>query len=91
MWYITGMSDVLHIENPKAAALARELAERTGESVSDVVVHALEHEIERNPRRRERASREEILKIVEEMHKLPILDPRSADELVGYDEDGLPS
>ena len=23
--------------------------------------------------------------------QLPILDPRSADEIVGYDEDGLPS
>jgi len=86
------MADVLHIDDPKAAALARELAERTGESVSDAVVHALEHEIERNPPpRRERASREELLEIVKRMHELPILDYRTADELVGYDEDGLPS
>ena len=91
------MTDVLHIEDPKAAALARELAERTGESVSDVVVHALEHEIERNPPRRQETESERderkkrILAIVAEMHKLPILDFRSADELVGYDEDGLPS
>jgi antitoxin VapB len=85
------MSDMLHIENPKAVALARELAERTGESVSDVVVHALEHEVERTPPRREKASREEILKLLEEIDKLPIIDSRSPDELVGYDEDGLPS
>ena len=61
------------------------------------MVHALEEQLQRNPARRQEteAEREErkkrILKIVEEMHKLPILDFRSADELVGYDEDGLPS
>jgi antitoxin VapB len=91
------MTDVLHIEDPKTAALARELAERTGESMGDAVTHALEEKLQRNPvRRREtEVEREErkkrILKLVAEMHKLPILDFRSADELVGYDEDGLPS
>lgn len=85
------MTDALHIDDPKAAALARELAERTGESVSDAVLHALEHEIARNPPRREKASKEELLKIIEEMRKLPVLDSRSPEELVGYDEDGLPS
>ena len=91
MWYITSMSDALHIDDPKAAELARELAERTGKSVNDAVVHALEHEIARNPPRREKASREELLKILAEIDKLPVIDPRSPDELVGYDEDGLPS
>ncbi len=91
------MAEALHIDDPKAAALARELAERTGESVNDAVVHALERAIDRNPppRREEtEAEREErfarIMKLVEEMHKLPIIDLRSPDELVGYDEDGLP-
>jgi antitoxin VapB len=85
------MTDVLHIDDPKAAALARELAERTGESVSDAVLHALEHEIALNPPKREKASMEELLAIIEKIRSLPVLDTRSADELVGYDEDGLPA
>jgi antitoxin VapB len=87
------MADALHIDDPKAVALARELAERTGESVSDAVVHALEERLLRNatPEKAELAARtEKVLQIIEEMRKLPILDPRSPDELVGYDKDGLP-
>jgi antitoxin VapB len=96
MWYITSMRDVLHIDDPKAAELAHELAKRTGETVSDAVTHALEERLQRNPARRQESEtereerRKRILEIVAEMHKAPILDPRSADELVGYDEDGLP-
>jgi antitoxin VapB len=84
------MADVLHIDDPKVSKLARELAERTGESVADAVEHALEERLQRNLPRRAKASRDEILKIIEEMRQLPVLDPRSADELIGYDEDGLP-
>jgi hypothetical protein len=29
--------------------------------------------------------------VIEEIRKLPVLDPRSADEIIGYDEHGLPS
>jgi antitoxin VapB len=91
------MADVLHIDDPKAAELARELAARTGETVHDAVVHALEERLQRKPARRQETPEERearkarILEILERMHKLPILDYRSADELVGYDEDGLPS
>jgi hypothetical protein len=47
-------------------------------------------EAERARDRRERAARERrIKKILAEVRKLPILDPRPADEML-YDEDGLP-
>jgi len=85
------MSEELHIENSKASELARELAERTGSTVTDAVIQALEAELSRHPPRKRKASKEEILKILAEIDKLPIIDPRSPDELVGYDEDGLPS
>lgn len=87
------MSDALHIENVDAARLARELAERTGENVTDAVVHALEERLERNatPEKADLAARTaRVLAIVEEIRKLPVLDPRSPDEIIGYDEDGLP-
>ena len=91
------MTDVLHIDDPKAAALARELAERTGESVGDAVVHALEERLGRKPRPRRLKTPEEreaqmarIMKILHRMDARPILDPRSPDEILGYDHQGLP-
>ena len=89
------MIDVLLIDDPKAASLARELAERTGESIPDAVRHALEREIARNPPPRKRINREArkaaILEIVKRFNSLPVLDVRSPDEILGYDENGLPS
>ncbi|MCF6200464.1 MAG: hypothetical protein L3J67_13970 [Hyphomicrobiaceae bacterium] len=35
--------------------------------------------------------RKAIEKIVEEVAKLPVLDDRTADEILGYDENGLPT
>jgi antitoxin VapB len=88
------MGDALHINNAKASHLARKLAKQTGETITDAIVHALEERLERNTSREavEREKRRmEILKIVEEMHRLPVLDPRSPDEIIGYDEHGLPT
>jgi antitoxin VapB len=90
------MAEALHIDDPKAAALARELAERTGESVSDAVVHALEEGLKRKPvRRPENAAEREarkarILEILRRMDAIPVIDLRSPDDLLGYDEHGLP-
>jgi len=90
------MTEALHIDDPKAAALARELAERTGESVSDAVVHALEERLKRKPvRHPENAAEREarkarILEILRRMDAIPVIDLRSPDDLLGYDEHGLP-
>jgi|HubBroStandDraft_5_1064220.scaffolds.fasta_scaffold36556_3 antitoxin VapB len=90
------MADALHIDDPKAAVLARELAERTGESVNDAVVHALEERLKRKPvRRPENAAEREarkarILEILRRMDAIPVIDLRSPDDLLGYDERGLP-
>ncbi len=35
--------------------------------------------------------RKAIEKIVEEVARLPVLDDRTADEILGYDENGLPT
>jgi len=88
------MGDALHINNAKAGRLARKLAKQTGETITDAIIHALEERLERNASRKRADSerrRADILKLVEEMHKLPIVDPRSPDEIVGYDESGLPA
>ena len=78
----------LSIKNDRADQLARELSELTGESLTDAVVHSLELRLaeERLARRRRRS----IDDLVERFGQLPVLDPRSADEILGSDEDGLP-
>lgn len=82
----------LNIKNSEAGQLARELARTTGESLTEAVIHALRERLEREAERHsETTLREEIWRIQERVARLPVLDPRSADEIIGYDEYGLPS
>jgi antitoxin VapB len=82
----------LSIKNVEAEALARELADRTGETLTEAITQALR---ERLLRERGRASvrplSEDLLEIGRRCAGLPVLDPRPPEELVGYDEQGLPS
>lgn len=78
----------MSIKNAQADQLARELAALTGESITEAVVASLETRLALERRRlRERSLRD----IVERFRELPVLDDRSAFELMGYDEHGLPT
>ena len=79
---------VLSIKSERADQLARDLAELTGESLTDAVVAALEVRLELERRRRRSPS---LSDIVDRFHQLPALDGREADDIIGYDEHGLPS
>ena len=84
----------LHIKDEKADRLARELAQATGETLTEAVTRALEERLGRFRRRSEaevQARRRAMIEVIEEIKKLPVLDPRSPDEIIGYDEHGLPS
>ncbi|MDH3474559.1 MAG: type II toxin-antitoxin system VapB family antitoxin [Rhodospirillales bacterium] len=82
---------VLSIKDPEADRLARQLAELTGESLTDAVKQALSDRIARETRRRGKAlDRDKIDAIVERIAALPVADDRSPEELIGYDEAGLP-
>ncbi len=84
----------LHITNPKANKLARKLAKQKGETLTDAVIRALEERLERDQARKAadiEARKAAILEILAKMDKLPVLDPRSPDEILGYDENGLPT
>lgn len=78
---------VLSIKSERADQLARDLAKLTGESITDAVVASLEARLEIELRRRRALG---IGDIVERFRELPILDERSADDIIGYDEQGLP-
>jgi antitoxin VapB len=81
----------LNIKSAKADRLARTLAARTGETITQAVERALEERLMREEGRRSSPSlEEEILEIARRCASLPDLDTRSADEILGYDENGLP-
>lgn len=81
----------LNIKNPEADRLARELAETTDESVTQAVTRALRERLERvTGRRRAAGLREEIARMQERIARLPRLDRRSDEEILGYDEHGIP-
>lgn len=81
----------LSLKDPEADRLAREVADRTGETLTTAIVVALRERLARlrgKPRRRPLS--EELREIGERCAALPTLDDRSADEILGYDENGLP-
>ncbi len=83
---------VLNIKDERAHRLARELADRTGENLTRAVVHAIEEKLERLTLANDRQSRLKVLmRIANEAAALPIMDDRTPEEIIGYDEDGLPS
>ena len=84
----------LSIRDPKTDRLARELAALTGETMTGAIRVALEQRLERERRRRPaeiERRRRAIDAIVERFSRLPVLDDRSEDEILGYDERGLPT
>ncbi|MBL8551116.1 MAG: type II toxin-antitoxin system VapB family antitoxin [Hyphomonadaceae bacterium] len=81
----------LNIKNAETERLARELARRRGTGVTEAVTAALKEELKREQNRlREPGLYEELTRIAEEYRKLPIIDPRKPEEILDYDEDGLP-
>ena len=82
----------LNIKDPKTEQMVRELAALTGESMTAAVRSAAEERLQRLRRRQPRSSvADEIMEIGRRCAALPELDPRSADEILGYDEAGLPT
>lgn len=82
----------LRIKDPETDRLARELASTTGESLTAAVAIALRERLERvrgRPRGRDLAS--ELDAIALRCAALPVLDERPEQEILGYDEHGLPA
>ena len=81
----------LSIKDAKADRMARELAHATGETITQAVTAAVEERLTR-VRRRHRARRlaDELDEIAKRCAALPVHDLRTPDEILGYDEHGLP-
>jgi antitoxin VapB len=82
----------LSIKDPEADRLARELAARTGETLTEAVVVALRERLARQTgRTRGTPLREELAEIRRRCAALPVVDDRTEDEILGYDDRGLPN
>lgn len=83
----------LSFKNPDVDRLARELASVTGETLTDAVLVSIRERLERERRRRVRRETdlaEDLMEIGRQCAALPVLDIRSEDEILGYDQTGLP-
>ncbi len=80
----------LNIKHPEADRLARELAARTGETITQTVLNALRERLKREGAKSPLSLKDEIMEISRRCAALSDLDRRSADEIIGYDENGLP-
>jgi antitoxin VapB len=81
----------LNIRNSEAEKLADALARLTGETKTDAVTKALRDRLARV--RRERAKRrlaDELDELALQCARLPVLDQRSEEEILGYDSTGMP-
>jgi antitoxin VapB len=81
----------LSIKNPEADRLVRELAAVTKTSYTDVILMALREKLVRETgRRRSALLSQEVKRIQQRVAKLPVLDARTPDEILGYDDSGVP-
>jgi antitoxin VapB len=81
----------LNIRSEETEELANALAKLTGETKTEAVTQALRERLQRI--RRARAKRrlaDELDEIAQHCSTLPLRDRRSPDEIMGYDENGLP-
>jgi antitoxin VapB len=83
---------VLNIKDNEAHAMATELAKRTGQTLTGAVKDALRDKLQRERNRGSSSSRV-VARVMEIAHRAAsrrVLDPRSPDEIIGYDEHGIP-
>lgn len=80
----------ISIKDPETNRLARALADATGESITEAIRRALEERLARETRRARPALVAALGRIQERAARLPVLDARSADEIIGYDAAGAP-
>jgi antitoxin VapB len=81
----------MSIKSLDVERLAREVAAKTGESLTGAIHKALEERLERlKQKRKSPLILTQLEDIIRRVDQLPVLDGRSPDEIVGYDESGLP-
>jgi antitoxin VapB len=81
----------LSIKDPETERLARTLAKLTGENITTATRRAIEERLRRvGGRGRRAALLEDMAEIRRRWSAMRVLDDRTPEEIVGYDEHGLP-
>ena len=83
----------LSIKAPEADRLAHDLAALTGESMTVAVIVSMRERLAREERKREskRLLIADLMAIADHCASLPVFDTRTEDEIMGWDENGLPT
>ena len=82
----------LNIKDADTHALAKRLASLTGESLTTAVKHAIQAKLQQVEKTQGGASlAEELDHIALHCAKLPRRDKRNSNQIIGYDESGLPA
>ena len=89
-WYIMEIM-ALSIKNDETERLARQVASETGESLTEAIQKALQERLERlKVRRRRHILVGQVEDLLRRVDALPRLDSRPEEEILGYDEHGIP-
>jgi antitoxin VapB len=80
----------LSIKSDEADQLARELAAETGETLTEVVVIALRERLDREHASHAASMRARLARLAADVATLPVADSRAPEEIIGYDDAGLP-
>lgn len=82
----------LNIRNAETVKLAHAIVALTGETKTEAVTTALKERLAHLKRRRRRKRlADELDDIARHCASLPLLDRRPDDEIIGYDENGMPA
>lgn len=81
----------LSIKDPDVDRLARKLAKITGENITEAIYNALEERLEKETgRKRTSMFRDEVKRIQDRISRLPQKGQQTDEDLIGYNEHGIP-
>ncbi len=81
----------LNIKDERTDHLAREVAKRAGESLTEAIRTSLEERLQRLSGKKRAATRKEkLFEILRRVDSLPRKNDLTEDEILGYDEHGIP-
>jgi antitoxin VapB len=87
-----GRKMAINIKDSETDSLAREVAKRAGETITIAIRKALQERLQRLAGRSAAPTkRDKLYEILNRVDALPRLDSRTDDEILGYDENGIPN
>ena len=90
-FYLEVLAVALSVKSPEAERLAREVANATGESITQAITTALQERLQRLQATQEFAEYARgVERVQRSIRERRVLDTRSADEIIGYGPDGAP-